>query len=202
MISGNFTLYKRIGKYTFPGNFWVFQAVFTIMAGISEVLGRYDLLNELPHKCGAKMWHIQAKWGQSGECNICIFFFFFKYSCTLFSRKPKKIDLLFPGIQVVEGFASQEKIFFFSLVWQSVIFYLFHKALNILFFFFFQKSFQMFTVPCAFIFIIFHQANHKNHKGNYSYSIILKYRSVIQENHREIQRYKKIIEKYRDTRKS
>ena len=42
----------------------------------------------------------------------------------------------------------------------------------------------MFTVPSAFIFIIFHQTNHK---GNYSYSIILKYKSVIQENHREIQ---------------
>ena len=45
----------------------------------------------------------------------------------------------------------------------------------------------MFIVPCAFIFIIFHQTNHKNHKGNYSYSIILKYKSVIQENHGEIQ---------------
>ena len=54
---------------------------------------------------------------------------------------------------------------------------------------FFQKIFQMFIVPCAFIFIIFHQTNHKNHKGNYSYSIILKYRSAIQENHREIQRW-------------
>ena len=83
---------------------------------------------------------------------------------------------------------------------ESFFFNLFHKAQNILFFF--QKSFQMFIVPCAFIFIIFHQTNYKNHKGNYSYSIILKYRSVIQENHKEIQRYKKIIEKYRDTRKS
>ena len=45
----------------------------------------------------------------------------------------------------------------------------------------------MFIVPCAFIFIIFHQTNHKNHKGNYSYSIILNYNSVIQESHREIQ---------------
>ena len=45
----------------------------------------------------------------------------------------------------------------------------------------------MFIVPCAFIFIIFYQTNHKNHQGNYSYSIILKYKSVIQENHREIQ---------------
>ena len=36
LISGNFALHKRIGKYVFPGNFGVFQEILTIVTGISK----------------------------------------------------------------------------------------------------------------------------------------------------------------------
>ena len=63
LIPGNFTLYKKIGKYTFSGIVWAFQEMLTIVTGIS---GGYYL--EFPVQADSYQGRIQevahpgAKW--------------------------------------------------------------------------------------------------------------------------------------------